>query len=62
MNLRALRRRALYLAPVALLGVLASLVQAHGQIPYTDPHYVATGDHARYLAMAEHPFSMEAGM
>ena len=57
---QALRRIALYLAPVAVLLALAFLVQGHGCIPYTDPHWVADGDQARYLAMATHPFSMDA--
>ena len=57
---QALRRIALYLAPVALLLALAFLVYDHGRIPYTDPHWVADGDQARYLAMATHPFSMDA--
>jgi len=54
------RRRALYLAPVALLFALALLVRANGRIPYTDLHWVADGDQARYLAMATHPFSTDA--
>jgi len=57
---KTLRRLALYLAPVALLLALAFLVYDHGRIPYTDPHWVADGDQARYLAMATHPFSMDA--
>jgi hypothetical protein len=57
---KTLRRLALYLAPVALLLVLALLVRSHGRIPYTDLHWVADGDQARYLAMATHPFSMDA--
>jgi hypothetical protein len=57
---KTLRQVALYLAPVALLCTLALLVHNHGRIPYTDPHWVADGDQARYLAMATHPFSMDA--
>ena len=57
---KSVRRRALYLAPVALLFALALLVRANGRIPYTDPHWVADGDQARYLAMATHPFSTDA--
>ena len=57
---QSLRRLALFLAPVALLLVLALLVHNHGRIPYTDPHWVTDGDQARYLAMATHPFSMDA--
>ena len=45
---------------IALLLVLALMVRSHGRILYTDPHWVADGDQARYLAMATHPFSMDA--
>jgi hypothetical protein len=57
---KILRRLALYLAPVALLLVLALLVHNHGRIPYTTPIWIQNGDQARYLAMATHPFSMDA--
>lgn len=57
---KTLRRLALYLAPIALLFVLALLVRGHGRIPYTAPIWVMNGVQARYLAMATHPFSMEA--
>ena len=46
-----------YATPVVLVFVLALLVRHHGQLPYPDEEY-ADWDHIRYVAMAEHPFSL----
>lgn len=48
---RAETARAVYLAPVGLLAVLAAIVRWHGQLPYPDARY-AFMDHYRYIAMA----------
>lgn len=47
-------RLLLHLLPVALLLVLALLVQQHGVLPYLDARY--NGDYSNYLALAIQPF------
>lgn len=53
----AVFRLGIYLLPVAALLSLAGLALALGRVPYPDRHYFFM-DQNRYVAMAEHPFSL----